>query len=409
MKRYFSMSITFFLLSALNALTYLLLGVIMHNTAYSEIFSITYPLQFVVAILLSFFVSASNIRANKENNENCVETGSILGVVFGAVVFGLVAIFINQFIAFMNMDAEIYRNFALMSVGQLFFTFVVGIIAEKLYFQNKDKLGNFCNLGYIVLNLLTVVLTALITKNQIAIVLVNLISLLIYVLLWYVLTFKKFKFDFSITKNFKYESMYVVNDIFMFVIYLFGYSRAFSYGAEFVTALNFVNLITDPMWDAVGAIGKIAKIEISQSDYNYKNALKRSAAISIFYTSISGILFFSLFKVYKVMFVVGLIYLLIQAADMLLNILKANLQNFMQLEHSPTKSTSINIMYKAVRTALSIFILNPYNTNIGQIVGGFVGLLMFAFLRFKHYKLFSNGKLLPKMDDFDKMMKIIKE
>ncbi len=71
MKRYFTMSLTLFLFSILNALTFLLLGILTGNTAYSEIYSITYPIQFVVAIFQSFFASASNIRANKEGKKLC--------------------------------------------------------------------------------------------------------------------------------------------------------------------------------------------------------------------------------------------------------------------------------------------------------------------------------------------------
>ena len=133
MKRYFSMSLTFFAFSALNAVTYLLLGIIMGNTAFAEIFSITYPLQFVVAILLSFFASASNVRANKENNKSCVESGMLLGLFAGIVVFSLVAVFVDGYVQFMNMSPEVYRTFTLMSIGQLFFTFVNNLITEKLY------------------------------------------------------------------------------------------------------------------------------------------------------------------------------------------------------------------------------------------------------------------------------------
>ena len=223
----------------------------------------------------------------------------ILGLIFGLALFIVLAIFVDNYISFMNMDPAIYHTFTLMAVVQLFFVFVNNMITEKMYFQNRDKLGNLCNLGFIVLNLLTVVITALITKNQIVICLVNLISLCVYVGVWFSLTIKKFKFDFNIIKNFRYESIYIISHLFMFIVYLFGYSTAFSFGAEFVIALNFVNLITDPQWDALDAIGKIAKIEISNSNYNYKKALQHSALVTTFYVSTSIILFFSLFKLYN--------------------------------------------------------------------------------------------------------------
>lgn len=397
MKRYFTMSLTFFTFSALNAITFLLLGIILQNTAFAEIFSITYPLQFVVSILLSFFASASNVRANKEGNKDCVESGMFLGLVFAIIIFSLVAIFVDNYICFMNMSAQIYRTFTLMSIGQLFFTFINNLITEKIYFQNKDKLANFCSVGFIVLNLLSVVITTLITKNQLTICLTNLICLFVYVCVWFGLTFKKFKFNFNPLKNFKYESLSVISSFFMLIVYLFGYSTAFSFGTEYVVALNLVNLITDPQWDALDAISKIAKIEISNSNYNYKKALKCSAAITLFYVATSVILFFSLFKIYNAVLTIGLIYLAIQVADMLLNILQANIKTFMQLEYSPIISTIIYIIGKVIRTVLAVAIINPFNTNISQIVADFVIVACFLFPRFKCFKLDKDGFLIKKV------------
>ena len=194
------------------------------------------------------------------------------------------------------MSPEIYRNFTLMSFGELFLSFVLSMLTEKMYFKDKDKQANLCTIGFIALNFATVVLTALITKNQLIIVLVNFVSLFVYVLVWFCLTIKKFKFDFNIIQNFKYESLYTLGNVLMLVTYLFGYSSVFSFGGEYVVALNFVNLITDPQWDALEAMDKIAKIDISNSEYNYKKALKNSAVISSTYCLSSIVLFFFTFQ-----------------------------------------------------------------------------------------------------------------
>lgn len=396
MKRYFNMTLTFFIFSLLNALTYLMLGIILHDTSFSQTFSITYPLQFVLSILLSFFVSASSIRANKEENENCVQSGMILGTIFAFLVFGIVAIFVDDYVKFMNMDSGHFRIFTLMSIAQLFFTFVVSTITETMYFKNEDKKANICNSCFIILNFISVTISALITSNQIVILLINILCLLIYTAIWFCLTIKKFKFDFNVLKNFKFESLYILGDTFMLLIYLLGYSKAFSYGGEYVTALNFVNLITDPQWDALGGINKIAKIEISQNCYNYKKALKHSAIVTLFYTLTSAVLFFSLFKVYNVVLWIGGVYLAIQIGDMLLNSIKANIQTFLQLEFSATVSTIIYITCKIVRTVLSISIMNAFNTNIAQIVCGFMGLILFEIFRFKYFKCDKEGILKRK-------------
>lgn len=393
MKRYFSISITLFAFSALNALTYLLLGIIYGDTAFAEIFSITYPLQYVASILLYFFVSASNIRANKEGNKNCVQTGLFLGLVSATIIFVIVAVFVDKYILFMNMEPDIYRNFTLMAIGQLFFTFVINVIAEKLYFENKDRKANLCNLGFVLLNLITVVITVLITKNQLIILLVNLSSLCLYCAILLGFTFKKFKFTFNLKKNFKFASLDVINSLIMFMIYLIGYRRAFAFGAEFIAALNLVNLITDPLWDALVAINKIAKIDISQANYNYRRALRNSGIITACYGGFGIILFFSLFQVYHVVLAIGLIRLGFQIADMILEVFLSNLREYLQLEFSAKITTGLHFFVMTLRAVLTIFVISPYNTNIGQIVGDTVALGLLLIYRFKFYKVNKMGML----------------
>lgn len=404
MKRYFTMSLTLFAFSVLNVLSYFLLGVITGNTAFAGIFSITYPLQYVVATFLCFFASASNIRANKEKNKNCISSGMILGLILGVIVFGIIAIFVDKYIAFMNMDANIFHNFTLMSIGQLFLAYVCNLVTEKLYYENKDKYANICSLGFIFLNLLTVIISALITKNQVAILLTNLVVLFIYASIWFGFNIKKFKFDFSVIKNFKYESMHIICEIFMLTIYLFGYRIVFGFGEEYYIALSFTNLISDSLWDAVGANSKIARIDISQSCYNYKRALKNSFMITVFYIVIGTILFFSLFKIYNVVLSIGLIYLAIQFAALIGDSVRQNIQNFLQLEYSPTKATLISLLSKGGRTILTIFLISPFNTDIAQITFDILGLILCLILRFRNFKLDESGFLIKK----DKNNKLLK-
>ena len=243
---------------------------------------------------------------------------------------------------------------------------------------------------------MTVVITSLITKNQLVIVLINIISLLIYVSVWFVINIKKFKFDFNIIKNFKYESINIVGEIFMLLIYLFGYRLAFGFGDEYYIALSFINLITDPIWDALQAQVKIAKIDISQSCYNYKKAIFRSWIVTLFYVGIALVLFFALFKVYNVILIIGLIYLVIQVLDILLYVVTSNLKIFLQLEYSPTKTTLIYLFMKMIRTVLTIFLFTPYNTDIAQISTGLIFVIILLILRYKNYKLDNNGTLIRK-------------
>lgn len=396
MKRYFSISLTLFFFSVLNVLTYFLLGLTTGDPTFSGVFSIAYPLQFIVSILMYFFCTASNIRGNKEKNKDCVYTGMIMGIIFATIIFGIVAIFISDYISFMNMDASKYRIFSLMAVGQLFFHYINNLVSEKLYFENKDKLANLSSIGFILLNLLTVVIPSIFTKNQVIILIINLSSLFVYVVVWLGFNFKKFKFNFSIIKNLRFESINILGSVLMLLIYLFGFRISFGFGEEYYLALTFINLITDPLWDAVSAIGKITKIDISQSNYNYKKTLKNSAVISFFYIFIGIVLFFSLLNLYGIVFKIGLIYLCFQIADLIANIFRASLRIFLQIEYSAVKSTSIVLFYRGLRVLLSSFLLTPYNNDIAQVSCEAIGFISILIIRFRNYKLDKDGNLIRK-------------
>lgn len=397
MKRYFSISLTSFAFSIFNVLMYFLLGLITGNTAFSGIFSIIYPLQFIVSMLLCFFSSASNIRANKEGNKNCIGIGMILGAIVGVVIFTVVAVFIDNYIEFMNMSPNFFKTFTLMAVGQLFCNYICSIVTEKLYFENNDKLGNFCMLGFIFLNLLTVVVTALITSNQTIILLVNFISLIIYVSIWFCFNVAELKFNFNALKNFRFESINILGDFFMLLIYLFGFRRAFGFGIEYYTAISFINLITDPLWDGQSAINQIAKIDISQHTFNYKKAIRRSAVVTMFFISIGTILFFTLFKVYNVILTIGIIYFLIQVTDMLLNIAQANVKTYLQLEYSSLKTTTVHLTMKVIRTGMSILLFTPFNTDIAQISCNALGITILLIIFYKNFKTEKDGSIMRKM------------
>ena len=52
----------------------------------------------------------------------------------------------------MNMDAAIYKTFAIYSVIQLFIQLVFAFILEKLYYEEKNDIANKYSLGFNLLN-----------------------------------------------------------------------------------------------------------------------------------------------------------------------------------------------------------------------------------------------------------------
>ena len=219
--------------------------------------------------------------------------------------------------------------------------------------------------------------------------------LLIYIICLYVWQFEKFKIDFTFFKNFKYESANIVSSVFMLIIYLFGFKVAFSAGAEYLAALNIIGLCTDTQWDMLGAISTVAKVDISKNRYDYKKEVKNAYVYSSVVIASSIIMSIILSVVNKVVIEIAIVYLAFQVLDMLLHPYKSILSIYTQLEYSATLNTIISFTLKGLRTLLSVVILSPYCTEIGQLLQGALTFIIFAIIRIAKYKVDDN-KLIVK-------------
>lgn len=393
MKRLLQIGSGLFVFSIMPIIAWFLLGITLGNPDIINVFSLTYPIQFIWLVFTSIFATGANIKRYKENDENCVYSSLVIGIVLGAIVFGVITIFIEPYIKFMNMDVETYKDFSIYSVVSLYIQLIFSFILEKLYFEDKEKIANIHSWIFNLLNSVVLVGLSLFTKNTSIIIIATLAVITLYVIGLLIWQFKKFKFSFNILNNFKYESLSIITNTFMFIIYLFGFSNAFEFGEKYILAINFVTLITDAQWDALVAIKTSAKIDISKGDYNYKKSIRNSFYFVIICIISSLIMFVSLFDLYDVNLTIALIMLSIQIIDYLLFVFTANLESFLQLNYSPIINTINGMLSTITRTLISIFILSPYCTEIGQITGTLVLLGLCFSKRFGHFMLTKEGYL----------------
>ena len=68
-----------------------------------NVFTLTYPLQFIYALLKSIFATGANISKEKDQDENAVLSGMTAGIIVGGIIFGLVAVNVKKYIEFMNI------------------------------------------------------------------------------------------------------------------------------------------------------------------------------------------------------------------------------------------------------------------------------------------------------------------
>ena len=392
MKRLFRIGFGMFIFSFIPVLLWIILSYVLGDSRISNVFSITYAIQFVYSIIVAFFGSGANIRQEKEKDANSAYNGIFWGTIFSIIIFSVPLIFVDEYIAFFGQDVAFYKPYVIFSIVLLFVQTLFELVIQKLYFEDNEKLANIhlitfnlCTLG------LTIILSWSIPRIEIAL-LITIIVLLIYVISLYIWKIKKFKIDFKFYKNFRYESGNIIVYLFFMFIYLFGLKNAFSAGEEYVIALNLVALCTDSQWDSLCAISTVAKVDISKDRYNYKKEI-RSAYIYTCIVMLSSILMtVCLGCINELNMAIVLIYLMFQIMDMLFDPFLSIMENFIQINYSPTLNTTIKFSALVVRTIISVFLLSPYCTNIGQIVESVILITAFVIVRLKKFKL-KDGRL----------------
>ena len=384
MKRLLRISFDLSLLSFIPIILWFLLGIIVDKNLIN-IFTLTYPLQFIYYIFRSVFSTGANISKEKDKNKDAVMSGLVIGSIISLITFLLILLNINEYINFMNMDVNIYKTFVIYSVIEIFISLEFAFILNKLYYEGQNKLANKYSIMFNLLNLVLLVGTSLITKNQSVIVITTLIPLFLFTLYIIIKNSDKFKLKLNIPKCIKYDSVELFNNIGFLLIFLFGLSNAINFGEKYTLALTFVALITDTQWDTAEAIVTAATIDISKNNFNYKehrcNAYKLLSIL--FLTSL--IMFILLYRFYDLDFKITMIYFSFEIVNFLIYPIYRIKTCYLQLEWSSFKTTGNKIISLFLRMILSLT-KTPFCTGIGQACSSvyqFITVSIFFKLNFK--------------------------
>lgn len=384
MKRLLRISFDLSLLSFIPIILWFLLGIIVDKNLIN-IFTLTYPLQFIYYIFRSVFSTGANISKEKDKNKDAVMSGLVIGSIISLITFLLILLNINEYINFMNMDVNIYKTFVIYSVIEIFISLEFAFILNKLYYEGQNKLANKYSIMFNLLNLVLLVGTSLITKNQSVIVITTLIPLFLFTLYIIIKNSDKFKLKLNIPKCIKYDSVELFNNIGFLLIFLFGLSNAINFGEKYTLALTFVALITDTQWDTAEAIVTAATIDISKNNFNYKEH-KRNAykLLGILFLS-SLIMFILLYRFYDLDFKITMIYFSFEIVNFLIYPIYRIKACYLQLEWSSFKTTGNKIISLFLRMILSLT-KTPFCTGIGQACSSvyqFITVSIFFKLNFK--------------------------
>ena len=349
MKRLLKISFDLSLLSFIPIISWFLLGIIVDKNLIN-IFTLTY----------------ANINKEKDNNQNAVMSGMVIGTIISITIFSIILINIDNYINFMNMDIHTYKIFTIYSVLQLFISLEFAMILNKLYYEEKNILANKYSLIFNLLNFILLIGASLITKNQIVIITTTLIPLALFTMYIYIKNSDKFKLQLDIIKCIKYDSVELFNNIAFFLIFLFGLSNALEFGEQYAIALTFVALITDTQWDTADAIVIAATIDISKNNFNYKYHISNAYKLLgiLFLTTL--FMFVCLYGFYDLDFKITMVYFSFEIVNFMIYPIYRIKTCYLQLEWSAFKTTSNKICASILRMIISLF-KTPFCTGIGQV------------------------------------------
>lgn len=385
MKRLLRISLDTLLTSTLPIIMWILLGIIV-NKNITNVFTLTYPIQFIMGLLVSIFGIGANINAVKSKRNNLVDSNIILGCFVGGILTFILCVNVDTYIEFMSMEVNIYKVFCIYSFILLYLQLILQLVSQKLYYMNENKKSNRLTMFFNIINIALIVTISLITKKQEISVIITLLIDAIIIALITIKNIKILKFEFDIINNMKYVSNDILDKIGMFIIYFIGFKNTFEYGAIYLVAINFETLITDAQWDMSYAIITTATIDSSKNSLNYKKSINNAyklIAILITSTLIMGIILY--FYYLPVLWILAIL-LVIQFIDLLLSPTVWIKEQYCQVNISPKIATINQGIEKIIRIICS-FLPTPFCTYIGQLFSTLYQATMFNLVYRNRYYL----------------------
>lgn len=394
MKRLCQMGFDTLLTSLLPILMWMILGITV-NKELVNVFVLIYAVQFLSLVCTEFFAVGANTYANIEHDPDAVYTAMIVGSIFGFLLFGSIALRIDDYLRFMNADVGIYHWFGMYAVIHQFLSFCLMLILYKLYFEKRNKEANKYSTIFNVLMFTMTIGLSLILKNQARIVFVSLSILIIYIVYLFCKEIKHFHFSFPWKKFLRYNSVEIVQNFIFFFIYLFGISNTTTYEKDILTVISFVTLVCDAQWDMTSAIITAAKIDLSNHAFNYKISIKNAVRYT-YLLMISSILFaFIMYPFYQP----NLLLLLMFGSYELCNFIGYPFYYlricYLQIEGNPVVTTIHKTVAYLLRLGCS-FLPTAFCTLIGQATSFLYQLCVFMGLFKQKFKIEEDGTVSPK-------------
>lgn len=377
MRRLYKIGFNYGLASLIPIISWFILGILVDKDL-ANIFSLTYPLQFIWGILANIFGTGALVHQSRDNNDVAIKSGIILSIVVGAIVFGFVILNIESYTSMMSMVGGKYQLWGIYSIILLYLQLVQGAVFNRYYYEGKDNVASryciLCNIGNLIA---LVVFSMVFQENQVLIVV---FTLSVSTLETGFLVYKGLKnsnkgFKYSLSKCFKYESSSILSNTLFFLIFSFGLSNAMSYGSDYTTAINFVALVTDTQWDILVTLSTVAKLDIAQGRFNMHQSVVNGYKFEGLLTISILVMFVGFGLMLGIPWGLSIIYLSSEFFNLAVFPYARIRLVYIQLEYSAKKATYAKLCGDSSRLACS-FLATPFCGSIGQVVSSTIQFLM---------------------------------
>ena len=153
--------------------------------------------------------------------------------------------------------------------------------------------------------------------------------------------------------------------------------------------------ITDTQWDSFDAISTVAKIDISQGKFNYKehrnNAYK---LLGILISTVFAMLLIS-YEFYELDLGITLIYLSFELINLAIYPIYRIKTCYLQLERLAKKVTTNKIAAGVIRFFISL-LKTPYCTGLGQVTSSIYQFITVNIMFHRNFTIDKEGKVLEK-------------
>ena len=363
-------SLNALLISALPLLTWILLGMIVRPEI-ANVFSLTYPIQFIYMALTVIFGVGANITAKKLRDKNVVMTNLFVGMIIIGVVTAFSCIRIDEYLEWMGMEVEVYRDFSVYCMVSCFLTAIVQMISQKLYYRNEIKKTNLMNTIYGLVNFAMIVGLNMVTNHVVAIVLTLVVDAIV-AMVFLLMNHEKWKFRLCLWQNIKNTSFEILDDFGMFVAYGMGYMHSFSYGKEFLDATNFETLTTDAQWDMLNeAVSTAAKVDVTEGKFKYRKLRRGALGLVGILAGTTLIMTLALYWYYKPDLSILAILIGVQFIDMMMSAMNYLRWSYMQIKDNRASHNVVVLATRVIRVACA-FIPTGFCVYIGQLASTLV-------------------------------------